>query len=76
MQGCGRVFGYCAAPARHFSLFLLRKAVMCQLLDVVHQAIQMPLRIHLGLDSERDRSSRLLCRRLANTGSTVAMRWP
>lgn len=34
MQACGRVFGYCAAPARHFSLFLLRIAVRRQLLDV------------------------------------------
>ena len=67
MQGCGRVFGYCAAPARHFSLFLLCKAVMCQLLDVVHQAIQMPLYVYLGLASEREPVQSLVVPQIGKT---------
>lgn len=31
---------------------LLRITVMCQLLDVVHQAVELPLRIHLLLPSQ------------------------
>jgi hypothetical protein len=76
MQACARGFEPPCGPGATVSpLFSLRIAMMRQLLDVVHQAIQRPLRIDLGLRAQVNRLSSLLCRRLANTGSTVAMRW-
>jgi hypothetical protein len=48
--------------------------MMGQLLDIVGQAIQLPLPIHLGATPQGEASSRLLWRRLPDTGATVAKR--
>ena len=52
MQACGRVFSYSAAPTRQSRLFPLRITMMRQLLNVVYQAIQCPLRVDLGLHAQ------------------------
>jgi len=69
----------CGVSTCHHSL--LRIPMMRQLLDVMHQAEELPLAVDLLLSAQREAVEplvppgdflRSLCRRLPNTGSTVA----
>ena len=60
----GKAAGVAEAPYRS----LLRVPVMRQFLDVVHQAVELPLRIHLRFSSEREAVELFVVPQIAEDG--------